>query len=589
MSTPAQHIPPLASNLERRFYPRVAPHAPLFVALSDGESNQSLVLNVSENGLLLSTPSDLRCNFVTRVSLALNTLPNPVQVTVRVVWANEDRKLAGIQLLNLSEHDRERIRKWAAQESAQSQPSEPGHPAIFVEPFTTLSETGQETRSFAEEMPTNEPPEPVSLAPLLLVPSRLNLTVVRRVILATVIATACLAIALFLKGGALGKVFAHFTENRSLSAAAAPLAQASQESLENTKTSKPAATSQAASPRPIINSAKSEGALPSKSALQNSPVADEDSAHLSPARHAPHTGQNPRDTSRTETIPSSDPASETDRTPGLPEQMTENQIGAREDLSPTGAVAAATAAVDATSEPSAAADKASASPDAAPIGPSTSPDLPTAKERASPQLRAAEVPAGSSTALPSTSLSNPPSNPIVPPIRPSFARNSDAPAPQPATQPLIHMDVPRDRILDIRLPPGYQPYFFRLPIERVLESPSATMYIERSVRIPAAHMGWPFARNKRVVVGELIARVDPLPAEIPASSASTVRILATVAKNGRIRNLRPILGPPDLVPAALKALREWRYQPTLVDNKPVETQCYVVIQFHAPQYHSAQR
>ena len=128
-----------------------------------------------------------------------------------------------------------------------------------------------------------------------------------------------------------------------------------------------------------------------------------------------------------------------------------------------------------------------------------------------------------------------------------------------------------------------------MPGERVLESPSVTMHIRRTVLMPTTHVGWPFNRNKKVVVGELISRVDPQAAQIPISPSDSVRVKATVAKDGRIESVRPILGPTNLVPAVVKAVHEWRYQPTLIDDKPVETQCYIVVLFHGPAGRTAKR
>jgi len=151
------------------------------------------------------------------------------------------------------------------------------------------------------------------------------------------------------------------------------------------------------------------------------------------------------------------------------------------------------------------------------------------------------------------------------------------------------MDAPRNQTLEVHLPSGYQASYLSLPGDRVLETPSLTMRIRRSVPIAALRGGWFSSRNKKVVVGELIARVDPQVAQIPVTSANSVRVRATVSKDGHIENVKLILGPANLVPAVAQALHEWRYQPTLVDGKPVETQCYVVFQFHAPQYRAAKR
>jgi hypothetical protein len=151
------------------------------------------------------------------------------------------------------------------------------------------------------------------------------------------------------------------------------------------------------------------------------------------------------------------------------------------------------------------------------------------------------------------------------------------------------MNPPRSQVLDVRLPRGYQASFFSLPGERVLESSTATMHIQRSVLMPAPHGGWFSNRNKKVVVGELISRADPQIAQLPANSGSSVRVSAIVAKDGRIETVSLIRGPANLAAAAAQALHEWRYQPTWVDDKPVETQCYVVIQFHAPVIRTAKR
>ncbi len=138
------------------------------------------------------------------------------------------------------------------------------------------------------------------------------------------------------------------------------------------------------------------------------------------------------------------------------------------------------------------------------------------------------------------------------------------------------------QVLEIHLPRGYQASFFNLPGERVLESPSVMMHIQRSVHMPTTHVAWSFNRNKKVIVGGLISRVDPQTAQVQISPGDSVLVKATVAKDGRIESVRPIHGPTNLVLAVVKAVHEWRYQPTLIDNKPAETQCYVMVQFHAP-------
>ena len=156
MSTTAQQLPAIPTTIERRFYSRIIPQAPIYVAI-DG-NNEGLLINVSENGLLLSTPAELRCNFVARISIPLNGLPKPVQVNVRVVWASEARKLVGIQLLDLSEHDREQIRKWGARESTPSLQREHNRHWVVAKTSTAPSEKTPATSAFAGKAHLKSPP-----------------------------------------------------------------------------------------------------------------------------------------------------------------------------------------------------------------------------------------------------------------------------------------------------------------------------------------------------------------------------------------------------------------------------------------------
>src|SRR6476659_1816711 len=110
ISTSTDRIEAFDSAAERRFYPRIAPTRPLYVPF--GGNNLAMLLNLSENGLLVSTPASLELNSVFRLSIRLNGLPKAIEVHVRTIWTSQSKKRAGIQLLDLSDHDREQIRKW---------------------------------------------------------------------------------------------------------------------------------------------------------------------------------------------------------------------------------------------------------------------------------------------------------------------------------------------------------------------------------------------------------------------------------------------------------------------------------------------
>jgi hypothetical protein len=541
MSTPVQQAPLLTATLERRFYPRIVPQTPLFLAFSENESEASLLLNVSENGLLVSTPIGLPCNFVARLSVPLNGLPKPVQVIGRVAWASEASKLAGIQLLDLSEHDRQQIRKWGARESPESWQPPFDPPQHGIAPSTGAPETPHATCQFPEEAPFSTPGDIVALAPPLIVSAPPASTVARRAMRATLVATISLAAAVILLKAAPGSPFARSKDIRPKPSAAAPPAQEMQPTPRTPDMSNRATATPAAS------------------------LAPTDDAAISKRAHS--TAASPRHDSEKPVEVPSETASD------------ENPVKPQSDLSLTGALPAATEAASVLSSASPQLPDLHEVPKEVTPEPEIplSPDLATPKQPLRNPTHATEMTANTSPIVPSTL---PPNAPVAP-TRSAFSPKSAA--------PVIQMDPPRNQVFDIHLSSGHQASFLSLPGERVLESPSITVRIQRSVLLPATHAGWPFNRNKKVVVGELISRVDPPATQLPTGPANSVRVKATVAKDGHIQDVNQILGPASLFPAVTKALREWRYQPTLVDDKPVETQCYVVFQFHTPSYRASKR
>lgn len=83
---------------------------------------------------------------------------------------------------------------------------------------------------------------------------------------------------------------------------------------------------------------------------------------------------------------------------------------------------------------------------------------------------------------------------------------------------------------------------------------------------------------KRIRVGgqvqtaKLVNKVTPLypPLAKQARIQGTVRLQAVIAKDGSIVELQVLSGHPLLQQAALDAVRQWRYHPTLLNGEPVE-------------------
>jgi protein TonB len=79
----------------------------------------------------------------------------------------------------------------------------------------------------------------------------------------------------------------------------------------------------------------------------------------------------------------------------------------------------------------------------------------------------------------------------------------------------------------------------------------------------------------------LVNKVDPVypPLARQARIQGEVRLEAVIAKDGTIQNLRVIEGHPLLVQSALSAVQQWRYQPTVLNNEPVEVETVIIVRF----------
>jgi protein TonB len=75
----------------------------------------------------------------------------------------------------------------------------------------------------------------------------------------------------------------------------------------------------------------------------------------------------------------------------------------------------------------------------------------------------------------------------------------------------------------------------------------------------------------------------PKPAYPPLARTTrtqgTVKIQALIGRDGVIRNLQVVSGPPLLIAAALEAVQRWRYQPTLLNAEPVEVITEIDVNF----------
>ena len=88
-------------------------------------------------------------------------------------------------------------------------------------------------------------------------------------------------------------------------------------------------------------------------------------------------------------------------------------------------------------------------------------------------------------------------------------------------------------------------------------------------------------RRSYMMEGNLIDRVQPVypPLARTARIQGTVVLRAIISKEGTIENLQVVSGHPMLVPAALAAVRQWRYRPYLLNSEPIEVETQVTVNF----------
>ena len=65
--------------------------------------------------------------------------------------------------------------------------------------------------------------------------------------------------------------------------------------------------------------------------------------------------------------------------------------------------------------------------------------------------------------------------------------------------------------------------------------------------------------------------------------SGTVRLHAIIGKDGTVHELEVMNGHPLLVQAALEAVRQWRYKPTLLNGEPVEVDTTIDVIFSLNQ------
>lgn len=87
--------------------------------------------------------------------------------------------------------------------------------------------------------------------------------------------------------------------------------------------------------------------------------------------------------------------------------------------------------------------------------------------------------------------------------------------------------------------------------------------------------------SQGVTQGLLIRKVSPTypPLARQARIQGSVLLQAEISKGGDIENLRLISGHPMLAPAAIEAVKQWKYKPYILNGEPVEVETQITVNF----------
>jgi protein TonB len=105
--------------------------------------------------------------------------------------------------------------------------------------------------------------------------------------------------------------------------------------------------------------------------------------------------------------------------------------------------------------------------------------------------------------------------------------------------------------------------------------------IAQSVKLPNAEPSRRVKVGGLVKMARLVHRVDPVypPIARQVRISGTVELTGVIGIDGRIRELQVVHGHPFLAKAALEAVRQWTYEPTLLNGEAVEVIAPITINF----------
>lgn len=155
--------------------------------------------------------------------------------------------------------------------------------------------------------------------------------------------------------------------------------------------------------------------------------------------------------------------------------------------------------------------------------------------------------------------------------------NATSPSPnanssQPASAPPVVLEKEKPSVVSKQPEP---PVIARTPVVSVSFDPFP------SIRMPKEEKSKKSRQGKSLQMGRLLSRVDPVyPDEARQQGIEgTVKLHAIFNRDGVVQSVIQAGGPPLLVPAAMNAVRQWRYSQTILGGQAMETEEDVTVLF----------
>jgi protein TonB len=106
-------------------------------------------------------------------------------------------------------------------------------------------------------------------------------------------------------------------------------------------------------------------------------------------------------------------------------------------------------------------------------------------------------------------------------------------------------------------------------VRQTPKEPSLTLVAAKPVRISQLQLATP------------IRKVDPVYPALAkqAHISGTVELMGVLGTDGRIHELRVVSGHALLIQAAMDAVKQWVFAPTILNGQPVEVQAPIQVNF----------